>query len=197
MNNMYQKHMYKLFGSNVPGKDSITLLKYAANGDFFKFKEYVEHNKYTPSNLDLEKDISGNTVLHLAAHSGSIGMINYLMMMGMNIDQKNTFGQSVFDIAVMTRRNDIVESICKFKNKASDAMRLYEKIKKEHEMLSNNNQKQLTEIKNLNFKNKMLEEENNDLTQKNKRMRIECDMLKQDNAKLKISVSSLMEANKK
>jgi ankyrin repeat protein len=89
-------------GKNI---NSALALK-AVNGDINAFEKLIKY-----SDVSLEMDDKGNTLLHYAAKYGYLNLISLLINAGANPNAFNDSGKGPLDIAMKLKRTDIIEEL--------------------------------------------------------------------------------------
>ena len=77
----------------------------ATNGEFQKLKNYIEYGKLDPKVGDYDQ----RTAMHLACSEGHLEIVKYLFEKGVDLYQKDRFGNDSFECAKMSKKENIIE----------------------------------------------------------------------------------------
>jgi len=151
--------------------------------------------------LDLLRDYSGNSLLHVAVLVENVDLVKFFLERRFDVYYRNKANKNSWDLALRSQNKEIVRLF-------SDHESLYKE--RNDELVAKNssllNQTKILEKNNLELtrKNNSLETENNILRLHNKRFRDEVDILtadnnelKESNKRLKTSLDNMMKSFKK
>ena len=184
-------NVFKAANGNVTDN----VIKFIRNNRFFNFK-----------NGFLKDDLNKYTLLHIATLNENFRLIKFLLDNEADMNQKDSYGKSAFDIAIASNKKDIIDlflnkllkknndDIKFYRNNFNKDKRMIKELEDLNDTLLNNNK---TISKNLNqekAKSKSLE---NSLFLERKRKRNleeKCNDLENNNKRLKKSVANLTES---
>lgn len=214
------------FGTTKSLGDTSELLNYVSSGDYRRAKDFIESRGYNERELNSISDCYNNNLLHISILNSSNQLITYFLDRGLSYTKLNKFKQSAWDLARISKDNEVLEQLVAFRSKQENpsTVRLSE-LSSENETLKTKNRelKRLSsglEVANLELEKKyslrnrdvvVLSNENTELKTSNKRLREEVLDLKIDvkrlrdensvlvdkNEKLKVSVETLMNNSRK
>lgn len=171
------------------------------NEDTNKIKDKINNSTYDVANI---YDECGNNLLHLAVFKLNTTIVELLLSKNLNINEKNKFNMTPWDIALTNRDKNIIDKFIEHKTKNDKIFKLTASIVTENKDLKQKLQSvdyAKDELKNefINIERdlKKCESEVVILRSSNKRLREENDDLTESNKKLKMSVQALIISNKK
>jgi hypothetical protein len=203
------------------------LVRGVNSNNLYRVKQLVDSNNFTSSDLNtISVDKYKNNLLHLSTMLKSHNLVSYFLDKGVNFNTKNTFGQTAWDLAVLTHDDSLTEKFIlhRVQTENSNTLKVAELVS-ENELLKSKNRElkrlssgfessfmltnsELSDVtKKYNLRNRevtVLTTENNELKSSNKRLRDDNDKLSNEvndlsdkNKKLKVSVETLMANSKR
>jgi ankyrin repeat protein len=200
------------FKQNKTLGDTNDLVNRVSSNDYHGAKSFIESRGYNERELNSIADCYSNNLLHIAVMNCNHEMVSYFLDRGLSYTRQNRFKQSAWDLAVLSKDNEILERLVSFRAKQENpsTVRLSE-LSSENESLKTKNRelKRLSsglETTNIDLEKKyslrsrevvVLQTENNDLKTSNKRLREEVSEVKLDNKRLREEVVVLTDKNQK
>lgn len=180
--------------------DEDELIKAVNSGNLHRVRQLVNSNNFTSSDLNtISVDKYKNNLLHLSTMLKSRDLVSYFLDKGVSFNTKNTFGQTAWDLVVLTHDDSLTEKFVLYRVQTENSNTLkVSELTSENELLKSKNRElkrlssgfessftltssELSDVtKKYNLRNRevtVLTTENNELKSSNRRLRDDSDRL--------------------